>query len=119
MVLPRASRPLLAALAITLALLLLAAGHRHQTGRWAPAASWSDIHVVTGDASYTGELDRFTHDPEGLTLYNPKKPFNYMWKNEAKLRRLAVCLERGDCHPNAFKVGAGRLNCSCLTDTRG
>lgn len=116
MVFPRASRPLLAALAFTLALLLLAAGHRHQTGHWAPPAAWSDTHGDTSGSHYTGELGRFTHDPEGLTLYDPKKPFNYMWKNDAKLRRIAVCIERGDCHPNALKVG---MNCSCLTDIRG
>ncbi|BEJ12708.1 hypothetical protein CspHIS471_0211680 [Cutaneotrichosporon sp. HIS471] len=112
MVLPRASRPLLAALAITLTLLLLAASHRHQTGRWAPVANWSEDAVSGGSSGYTGELGRFTHDPQGLTLYNPSKPFNYMWKNDAKLRRLAVCLERDDCHRNALKfVILGSLHC--------
>ncbi|KLT39212.1 hypothetical protein CC85DRAFT_288771 [Cutaneotrichosporon oleaginosum] len=119
MALPRVSRPLLAALAITLGFLLVAAGHRHQTGRWAPAAAWPDIRV---ESAYSDEIERFTHDPEGLTLYNPKKPFNYMWKNEAKLRRLAVCMERGDCHENALKfvvIGAYHCHLAVFDNYRG
>lgn len=112
MPLPRASRPLIAALAITLAFLLLAAGHRHQTGRWIPE---KDSVYDTGKGLYDADdfadagefrdaLEKFTHQPTGLSLYEPKAPYNYMWTNEAKIRQLAVCMAKGTCHPNAVKV---------------
>lgn len=104
---PRFSRPILAALAITIALLLLAAGHRHQTGHWAvrtPGTSWS-LTQEWADSKLDPELEAFTHVPEGLTLYDPPKPYNYMWRNEARLRGIAACMAKGDCHPNALKVG--------------
>ncbi|GMK59029.1 hypothetical protein CspeluHIS016_0700440 [Cutaneotrichosporon spelunceum] len=121
MVLLRASRPLLAALGITLTLLILAGGHRHQTGHWTPANKWPDVFTSrAGD--YTSELGRFTHDPQGLTLYDPPRPYNYMWKNEAKLRRLAVCMERGDCRANALKfvvIGAYHCHLAVFDNYRG
>lgn len=106
----RVSRPLFVALAMTMGIMFLVATRQHDSASWVPLSGASNYLKAqwSWSASKIDELETlksFTHQPQGLTLHQPPNPYNYMWKNEAKLREVVACAAAGNCHPNALKVG--------------
>lgn len=100
------SKPAIAVFAVTVALILLGAGHHQgRHGTLIPGTSWDQTSIWKSATSGEGQDELFVK-PKDLTLYNPRQPYNYMWLNEDKLRDLAACTASGSCRKNADKVGA-------------
>lgn len=71
---------------------------------WSSSSSQEPLSIPELDDA----LARLTNVPTDFKSNDQIATGNYQWHTEAKLRQLTACMARGDCAPNADKVG-----CDC------
>lgn len=83
---------------------------------WASARRGEEKSTATGTSSWWTDilpaknspaLDELTRVPDPQTEAHAQVWGNYKWYSDTKLRALAACMARGDCHKNAHKVSCG------------